>query len=501
MRALEINHIIVQAGGKGARLEHLTANKPKALVPVENLPILFHLFRRFPEKRYIVIADYKSDVLREYLAAFAEVKFLVTDAAGEGTCAGLGQAAALLPEGAPFMLIWSDLILPENFAISEKPGSYIGISQTFPCRWSYRDGEFAEERSTENGVAGLFIFENKTVLETAPESGEFVRHLKSRQMKFTELGLAGAREIGLLADYEALGAEKCRPFNKITIDGDTVVKEALDEQGRRLARLERAWYERAAAGGAGAIPKIYATEPLTMERVAGKNIYEYTDLTTAEKRDILRGVTDALKRLHDLGRVPADPFSLKEAYYGKTMARLSKIRDLVPLADQKSIVVNGRECPNIYFYRRDLERKLDALRCDGFAFIHGDCTFSNIMLRGGREPVFIDPRGYFGHAELYGDPSYDWAKLYYSIAGNYDRFNLKDFRLTIGAGSVNLTIESNRWENMESEFFALTGAEEKAIKLLHAIIWLSLTTYAWQDCDSVCGAFYNGLYHLEEALR
>jgi hypothetical protein len=50
---------------------------------------------------------------------------------------------------------------------------------------------------------------------------------------------------------------------------------------------------------------------------------------------------------------------------------------------------------------------------------------------------------------------YDWAKLYYSVAGNYDRFNLKDFRLT---------------------------------------------TYAWQDYDSVCGAFYNGLCWLEEAL-
>ena len=28
------NYIIVQAGGKGTRLEHLTKNKPKALVPI-----------------------------------------------------------------------------------------------------------------------------------------------------------------------------------------------------------------------------------------------------------------------------------------------------------------------------------------------------------------------------------------------------------------------------------------------------------------------------------
>ena len=38
------------------------------------------------------------------------------------------------------------------------------------------------------------------------------------------------------------------------------------------------------------------------------------------------------------------------------------------------------------------------------------------------------------------------------------------------------------------------------IKLIHAIIWLSLTTYAWEDYDSICGAFYNGLYYLEDVL-
>lgn len=39
-----MNYIIVQAGGKGTRLGYLTKNKPKCLAPVENLPMLFHLF-------------------------------------------------------------------------------------------------------------------------------------------------------------------------------------------------------------------------------------------------------------------------------------------------------------------------------------------------------------------------------------------------------------------------------------------------------------------------
>ena len=68
---MKMDYIIVQAGGKGTRMESLTRNKPKALVPVNNLPMIFHLFKQFPDKKFIVIGDYKYDVLKKYLAAFS----------------------------------------------------------------------------------------------------------------------------------------------------------------------------------------------------------------------------------------------------------------------------------------------------------------------------------------------------------------------------------------------------------------------------------------------
>jgi GTP:adenosylcobinamide-phosphate guanylyltransferase/thiamine kinase-like enzyme len=497
---LSIDYIVVQAGGKGTRLEHLTANKPKTLVPVDNLPMLFHLFRKFPDRRYIIIADYKKEVLREYLESFSEVRYRVVDASGTGSCAGVKQAVELLPDGKPFMLIWSDLILPDNFDLPVEKGDYIGLSRTFLCRWKYENGVFAEERSERFGVAGLFVFQNKSSFADVPESGELVRWMQGKGMTFAELGLAGTREFGVLSEHEALEREKCRPFNKMTINGDTLIKEPVDEQGKKLARLERKWYETATAKGVRNIPRIVSSEPLTMERINGRNIYEYANLSVADKRVILAKLIESLKHLHGLEQTSADAFSIREAYYGKTMARLSKIRDLVPFADRRTIIVNGRECRNVYFYKRDLERKLETLPCDRFAFIHGDCTFSNMLLKNDTEPILIDPRGYFGFTEIYGDPNYDWAKLYYSVVGNYDRFNLKDFRLSIGENDVKLSIASNAWEALEQDFFTLSQTDPQAIKLLHAVIWLSLTTYAWQDYDSICGAFYNGLYYLEEML-
>lgn len=516
-----MDYIIVQAGGKGTRLKYLTQNKPKALVPVDNLPMLFHLFRKYPDKKFIVIADYHKEVLKKYLTAFADVDYKVIEASGTGTCSGVKQSLQLIPEGESFMLVWSDLILPADLVLPEeytsadsKPSkNYVGVSQTFPCRWKFENGTFAEERSTEFGVAGFFLFTGKEYLKNVPESGELVRWMSEQGISFDPIGLAGTREFGLIEEYEKLGRVKTRPFNKITVEGDVLIKEPVDEQGRGLAVKECAWYDKVKELNITGIPKIYSTNPLKMENIKGKNIYE-CDLPYEEKKKILTSLVGTLKELHSKDSIPADPASMKEAYYDKTMQRLAKVEDLVPYAKEETITVNGRKCRNVFCYKEELRKKLDDLKTDVFPLIHGDCTFSNLMIRDTGEPVLIDPRGYFGFTKLYGDERYDWAKLYYSLKGNYDTFNLKDFRLDIGGhsivegekiadlsdGEVRLQIKSNGWEDLEEDFFELTGCNEEEIKLLHAVIWLSLTTYAWQDYDSVCGSFYNGLYYLEEVL-
>lgn len=500
-----MDYIIVQAGGKGSRLEYLTKNKPKALIPIENLPMIFHTFNQFPDKHFIIIADYKKEVLHEYLHCFAKVKYQIVDANGTGTCSGIKQALNLIPPNEAFMLIWSDLILPQNFNLpdeyrTKKPKEdYVGISTTFPCRWSYVKGKFKEERSTDHGVAGFFLFTEKTKLSNIPESGELVRWMQQNGMKYKELSLAGTKEFGLLEEYNRLEKEKCRPFNKITVNEDKVIKEGIDEQGKKLAIRECRWYDVAREKNISIIPKIYSTNPLVMERIKGKNIYEY-NLPYEQKKEILALLVDALQQLHKTESVPMDSFSLKEAYFNKTIDRINHVRDLIPFANVPTICINGKNCRNIFFYKKELEKMLEQIPCKEFCFIHGDCTFSNMMLRENGTPVLIDPRGYFGYTELYGDAMYDWAKLYYSVVGNYDRFNLKDFSLDITDSNVNLKIESNHWEELEEDFFEMTGADKKTIKLLHAIIWLSLSTYAWQDYDSICGAFYNGLNYLEEVM-
>lgn len=499
---MSFDYIIVQAGGRGSRMGSLTDNKPKALISVDNLPIIFHLFKKYPDKRFIIIGDYKIDVFRKYLSAFAKVNFRFVDAKGKkGTCSGLRQALSFIPPNKRFMLIWCDLVLGEDFNVYCGEENIIGISDSFPCRWSYENGEFLEVPGSEHGVAGFFIFNDKECLEEVPDEGEFVRWLSKRKMVFKELILKNAREYGIYNAVENQ-TKRCRPFNKMTFTEDKVYKIPVDSQGENLNKREIAWYEKVRSLGFESIPCIYSYEPFTMELIKGKNIYEYAEASKEVKKEMLKSIVECLNVLHSLEAVKPDQDSYFEAYLAKTYERLKKIRNLVPFANDETVKINGRICRNIFYNQSELEKKVMQYMPDKFSLIHGDCTFSNVMLREDKSPVLIDPRGYFGNTEIYGDEAYDWVKLYYSLFSNYDQFNLRKFSLKIRETDVELTINSNKWEDLEEYFFELTAGcvTKEQMKLLLSLVWLSLTTYAWEDYDSVCAAFYNGLYYLEEAL-
>ena len=499
---MQPNYIIIQAGGKGTRLKHLTANKPKGIVPVNNLPIIFHLMQRYKDKKFIIIADYKHEIMEKYLETFAPADYLIVNATEAGTCAGVAQAIKYIPNNEPFMLIWSDLILGQKFSFDDISGNAIGLSTDFQCRWSYCDDKFEEVPSIDFGVAGCFIFTDKIVIRDVPQSGEFVRWLQQKDIHFNTFKLNGTKEVGTILAYEStLQESRCRPFNSIEEVDGKIIKRGITEQGEKLAIDEKKWYKELIARGYTRIPKIYSFEPLTMEKVDGINIFK-AQLSESEKKTVIRNFVAALTELHNMASVQVDYYAIKENYYTKTFDRINKVRDTIPFADRREIVINGKIVRNVFFYK-DIVRKLveDVLYDTKFTLIHGDCTFSNSLIDKELQIKFIDPRGYFGKVKLYGDEYYDWAKLYYSVVGNYDQFNNKKFVLDILDDEVKLSIDSSGFERLGDYLLSLIpNCNKRKITLLHAIIWLSLSTYAWEDYDSICGAFYNGLLYLNEFL-
>lgn len=63
--------VVINAGGKGTRLEPYTKILPKPLIPVGELPIMEHIMKRFMEygcNNFSIILNYKKELIRAYFS-------------------------------------------------------------------------------------------------------------------------------------------------------------------------------------------------------------------------------------------------------------------------------------------------------------------------------------------------------------------------------------------------------------------------------------------------
>lgn len=134
--------------------------------------MLFHLFDRYPDKKFIIIGDYKYDVLEKYLDVFAEVDYQLVNAAGhKGTCGGIAEAVQLVTDGSAFMLIWSDLVLAEDYIFPEKEGNYLGLSGILHAYGNMKMA-YLKKRPQRNMVwQGIFCLWTKVSLWMCQKKG------------------------------------------------------------------------------------------------------------------------------------------------------------------------------------------------------------------------------------------------------------------------------------------------------------------------------------------
>ena len=238
-----------------------------------------------------------------------------------------------------------------------------------------------------------------------------------------------------------------------------------------------------------------------MEKIDGTNIFQ-ADLTDEQKVKITDNLIAAVNKMHSYETKFSDKEDLIQEYYTKTIDRLESIKPALPFAHKKYITINGRECKNPIIFSKEFKAAVEDKLLDTiFCPIHGDCTLTNTMVDKNNKIYFIDARGYFGKQKVLGDIRYDWAKLYYSMSGNFDRFNVKDFKLKISEKDVQFEIQSNGWEDLTDKVLEnMQNCKVEDIKFIHAIIWLSLASHCWEDYDSMCLAFYNGMYLISDFI-
>jgi GTP:adenosylcobinamide-phosphate guanylyltransferase len=505
-------YVIVQAGGRGSRLRHHTWNKPKCLVSVRGKPLLYHLFDSFPDSEFVIIGDYHYEQFAAYLESNPPpVKWTLIEANGKGTCSGIAQASEMLLPETPVLLIWSDIIVGDVFRHPamwvDETSPQVFVTDSFACRWSYINGELVEQTSHTSGVPGIFWFKNKQFLSKVPAIGEFVRWFSKHVKDFSATHISNIEELGDFARIESSNDTVgfCRFFNEIIIDDSSVTKKAKDPNYQQLILNEFNWYsETRNILGFTRTPEVIKYPPLTMTRIPGDHVWQFDNLSRREQRAIVADILHTLQDLHSRGYEQAIPEDCKKVYIEKTQQRVHSVCSLIPGFEKDSVTVNGIKCKNPFHKtHQNLWAQIEQVTlAEQFAPIHGDPTFSNTLIDQNLKTWFIDPRGYFANAEsVYGDPDYDYAKVYYSAVGGYDAFNRRKFKLHIDDETAEIIMEppvtAESAEQVFNEFFP---DRIKKIKILHGLIWLSLSGYARDDVDSVIGSFYLGLYYLKQGL-
>src|SRR3954451_12639427 len=70
MRCLKV---VILAGGYGTRISEESAVRPKPMVEIGEMPILWHIMKiysAYGHNEFVISAGYKSHVIKEYFAAY-----------------------------------------------------------------------------------------------------------------------------------------------------------------------------------------------------------------------------------------------------------------------------------------------------------------------------------------------------------------------------------------------------------------------------------------------
>ena len=206
-------------------------------------------------------------------------------------------------------------------------------------------------------------------------------------------------------------------------------------------------------------------------------------------------------------RRPANRAVIQDMYLRKTRERLTQIEFpavLRTLVESKEpIVINGREVASLMQLWPRIESAVEQLATTSVgSVIHGDLCLSNILydLRS-RICKFVDPRGSFGTAGIYGDLRYDVAKLYHSIYGLYD-FIINDlFYVSVNGREIDLEIRSRSHHSeicrqFEQIFF--NDFVRQDVLFITALLFASMPALHYDAPDRQIAMYARSLQLLDE---
>ena len=480
----------ILAAGRGTRNNDVDGLH-KALLPLENKPVISHIIDKLDKKVEVVIAvGYRAEQIKTYLnTVYDDRKITYVDIDnydGEGSGPGYSLLCCKHELQSPFIFTSVDTIVEEDMAFNYISDNWLGVSKVeLDESMNYclvRGSKYLEDLyyGTGNrayvGMAGIHDYKN------------YWKSLENRKIVNDEYqvihGFDGLKHIRLIdftwydtgnnKSYYETKKIFCNDVvaNKsdeaIFIDRGKVIKYFNDSEKTKL-RVERTKYLN------DSCPQVSAVNDnmYTYDYVQGKLFSNITDEFLMRKF-LNECKTNLWKESHVTDYFLDD---CKEMYEVKTKER---VKLLVDSKFDRISSINGIDVEPV-------EIMLDKIDWKSFynksipSNFHGDLQPENVIYDEINDKfVLIDWRQKFGNSIEYGDVYYDLGKLYHAtmINGQTILKDMYDFKIVDDKVQLNFYAKSNLVSFMKiiEEFCEDNEYSWSNVELLGILQYFSICT-------------------------
>lgn len=486
--------VLILTSGMGTRLESLTKETNKTLLPINNRAIISHIIEKYPTNYdFVVTLGYKGDIVREYCElAFPTHKFTfveIDNIDGEGSGPGYSTLKCKEYLQRPFYIQTCDCLI--DSPMPHLDGNWLGVQPTsFPEKYStvLVDKDTITHFTNKNsegynlafiGLAAIWdydVFWNE--LTNNIINGELVSAFgnpskyptyKVKKLKWIDTGnlddLNTAREyfkdvpLSLQKDNNEITYKEGNRFIKFTPNTDVLtnrvkranelIKQIPDGFGNTNHFIYYDWQD-------------------------GKTLYELDSIETFRKfLEILRNnvtyqCTSSEKHIEKFYKVKTyDRIKLFIKKYGEKY--YSELHN-----------VNGKSYSDLSSILGNID--IDKFNKNPFyKLFHGDLQFDNIIYDTNSDKfTYIDWRESFGGYTEAGDIYYDLAKLYGGLIIPYDKMKDEN-NIKFVEGEYSITYSYDVSENLTKfkteyeQWIVQHGFDLQLVKELTAIIFLNMS--------------------------
>jgi len=301
-------------------------------------------------------------------------------------------------------------------------------------------------------------------------------------------------DFGTLEEYQRnRGISRCRSFNHITDDGDSVTKSS--EQFDKI-KDEIVWLTNVPERLRKFVPSVYDHDLMygryTMEKIRSQNLRDvalYFDRSYDTWREVFTKVQDFLAytastAIPPFGGACSGNAPFWDKIRKKTEERMGQITGIELDRNKTASWVYGEfeDCIDAL-----KEMSSDEYGEDPVIYYHGDLHFANMFycFHYGDLKV-VDPRG-----EVRGSIYYDFAKLCHSVYGRYDYIDAELYTLDANGEPLFYDLGHSEIERAFNDviFNKLTRPEQKVVLTITASLFLSMIPLH-KDRPKNCELFY-----------